>query len=226
MRRRKIGWRLVALAAVAAVTSPVECAVPAPANQRMARRAAADILPLLDDAVGRPGIFIDAWGRRADWFHLNVGTTIDGSVDVRPLENGRVLVSVTALTRNAICWGTQQAGAGYVAAFGHNPGYLSTHLETAASLGDALHKYVFSAPADAPLPPNGAIGSEGYPIESMSAVVNCSGVLRAGSGYPEGTPGKAHVTQEGWFTAGRTGHCPAGDCWPAEVVNFWPVIAR
>lgn len=174
---------------------------------------------------GDRNLSIDAWGKRAQFFGLNVGTTIDGSVTVRRLVDGKAQVTVHALTRNAICWGSQWDGAAYQPAFGYTPRQIKDNGRP-ASLGDALHKIVFTmASPESPLPPPGELGSEDYPVETWSAVVSCSGLLRAGSGYPDETPGKAHVTQQG-LVKRYPGFCPAGDCWPAEVVNFWPTIMR
>jgi hypothetical protein len=62
-----------------------------------------------------------------------------------------------------------------------------------------------------------------YPYERLAAVINCSGELRYGSGFPDGTPGRAHTTQEGLLTTGVPSGCPAVDCFPTERIDFNPV---
>ena len=172
-------------------------------------------------------VAFDAFGKRAEAFGLDLGTTFAGSVMVRELADGAAHVSVVLHTRNALCWGGQwdETLEGYLDAFGYNATGVSQG--NPAALGDGLTKLEFTMPsADAPLPNYAQlmyIGHPDYPLLSAHAEITCKGLLRAGSGYPEGTPGAAHVTQvllaRQWY---RQGLCPAGDCWPAEVVSFRP----
>jgi hypothetical protein len=166
-------------------------------------------------------LYFDVYGKRADSLGLNLGTTVEGGVTVRKTAEGRAHVSVSVFTRNALCWGIQADGGPYDPAFGYSPDLVAAG--SPASLGDGLYKLQFiMASPDTPLPPASELGTEDYPVIGNSVVINCSGQLRFGSGFPNGTPGKAHVTQKGMFASGFPGHCPAGDCWPAEMVKFWP----
>ena len=96
-----------------------------------------------------------------------------------------------------------------------------------ASLGDGFLSVDFTMPSpEYPLPRFGWIGSTSHPeyvLESGMTVINCCGLLRAGSGHPEGRPGRAHTTQKGLYVSGPADHCPAGDCWPVEKIDFKPV---
>jgi hypothetical protein len=166
-------------------------------------------------------LYFDVYGKRAEALGLNLGTSVEGGVTVRKMVDGRAYVSVSVFTRNALCWGTQAVGEKQEPAFGYSPGNVDNG--SPASLGDGLFQLQFTmASPDMPLPPASELGTEDYPIIGLSAVINCSGQLRSGSGFPDGTPGNAHVTQKGMLANGFPGHCPALDCWPAEFVRFWP----
>ena len=72
-------------------------------------------------------------------------------------------------------------------------------------------------------------GDPVYPRLRLSAVVNCRGALRPGSGYPDGTPGAARTTQVGLFATGTPGGCPHerdANCYPSERIDWWPVGPR
>lgn len=167
-------------------------------------------------------LYFDVFGKRAESLGLNLGTTIEGRVMVRGLTDGRAQVSVLVQTRNAVCWGLQGDGEGvYMPAFGFPPSQV---LQRGASVGDGLMTMAFTMSSpESPLPPVDQIGSPDYPLESIHSVINCSGVLRFGSGFPNGTPGRAHTNQRGLFATGVPSGCPASDCWPAERVDFQPV---
>lgn len=183
------------------------------------------------DALPNRCVAFDAFGKRAEAWGLDLGTTFAGSVMVRELADGTAHVSVVLRTKNALCWGGQwdEVLGRYVDAFGYNAMLVSAG--NPASLGDGLTKLEFTMPSpDAPLPNYGQlmyIGDPDYPLLSANTEISCKGVLRIGSGYPDGTPGAAHIAQvmllQQWY---KRELCPAGDCWPTEVVNFWPTGAR
>ena len=166
-------------------------------------------------------VSFDAFGERAAYFGLDTGTEFAGSVKVRELADGTAHVTVLLHTKNAICWGGQSG----VAAFGYSP-LLVYRDKKPAALGSGLTKLEFTMPSvDTALPEFFQLMSDldpDYHPLSVTTELNCTGALRAGSGYAEGTPGAAHVTQV-WLNRLL---CPAGDCWPAEVVNFRATGAR
>jgi hypothetical protein len=176
-------------------------------------------------------VAFDAFGKRAEYFGFDLGTSFAGNVKVRELPDGTAHVSVLLRTTNALCWGGQwdDSLGRYVDAFGYNGTLVSEG--NPPSLGDGLTKLEFTMPSpDAPLPNYRQlmyIGDPDYPLLSASAEISCKGVLRSGSGYPDGTPGAAHIAQvfllQQWY---KQELCPAGDCWPAEVVNFRATGAR
>jgi hypothetical protein len=162
----------------------------------------------------------DVWGKLAIYRGLDLGTEVDGRITVRPLADGRAYVTIMTKTKNAICWGGQGDGTGYITgiylhAFGYTPPQIVNGAE--ASLGDGMTIEEFIMPS-----PDSSL-YDMYPYERVSTVINCSGQLRYGSGYPDGTPGRAHTTQEGLYSTGVPSGCPAGDCWPTERVDFFPV---
>jgi hypothetical protein len=134
---------------------------------------------------------------------------------VQPLKDGTERVIVEAHTRIAICWGFN---VNNVPAFGFSPVSVANHLGP-ASLGDTNWRIVF-APQ-----PAGHFNPIGAPFEQFMASVTCDGVLRAGSGYADGTPGFAQTRQTGVANTGVSTGCPPekdGDCFPAEKVQFKP----
>ena len=182
------------------------------------------------DASPNRCVNFDAFGKRAAANTLKLGTEFAGSVKVRELADGTAHVTVVLHTTNAICWGSQWDDSlpgpnKYVAAFGYSP-LLVYRDKKPAALGSGLTKLEFTMPSvDTALPEFFQLMSDldpDYHPLSVTTELNCTGALRAGSGYAEGTPGAAHVTQV-WLNRLL---CPAGDCWPAEVVKFWPTGAR
>jgi len=162
----------------------------------------------------------DVFGTQASLFNLDVGTSFTGSVVIRDLHNGTEQVTVDLHTSNGICWGTTPAGP----AFGHEPGEI--FLGARASLGDAYTKLVFTQPTGSSLPSFFTIFA-GPPIVSLvlQTVITCHGELRAGSGFPEGSPGLARTTQMGIGKTGVPSGCPPerdGNCFPAEKIEFKP----
>jgi hypothetical protein len=162
----------------------------------------------------------DDYGKLAEYYSgLNLGTTVEGSVTVRPLKDGGAQVSVLIHTGNALCFGYQGDFQGnYPLAFGYEPQEVGGQI--AASLGEGTLAYEYTMPSpDSPL-----VGD--YPTKSLIAVVDCNGQLRYGSGFPDGTPGRAHTAQKGVFATGVPSGCPPetnANCWPTEIIRFWPV---
>lgn len=174
------------------------------------------VQPWVDPLTSGSGNFltIDIYGKRNSFLSLNAGTTIKGKVTVQNLGDGTQRVTVNIHTKNAVCWGFNSAGA---QAFGYTP--LQVQGGATASLGDAMSRIVFS-----PQP----VGPPTYNfnfIDTFHATIMCDGVLRAGSGYPDGTEGFAQTTQTGLFNTGVPAGCPPeqdGNCFPAEKIQFKP----
>ena len=170
--------------------------------------------PWFDPANGN-ALFIDAHGKRNAALNLNLGTTIDGRVTVADLGDGTQRVTVHFQTRNAICWGFNGNGQ---PAFGYSPFAVQSNFGPAA-LGTSITRIVYEPQ------PVGSIDIN-WPTETYMGVVSCQGLLRAGSGYPQGTEGLAHTTQIGVLGTGVPGGCPPeqdGSCFPAEKVQFKPI---
>ncbi len=171
-------------------------------------------------------LLYDAFGKRAGAFGLDVGTTFEGRVTVRPLASGKAHVSVVLHTKSALCWGFQGAPSLATLAFGYRP--LDVFNGAPAALGDGLTKFEFLMPSpDSPLPNYFTqLGGDDYPLKSIVTSVSCAGVLHAPSGYEEGTPGMARTTQTGLYATGVPDGCPPeqdASCFPAEVVDFHPI---
>src|SRR5215207_218828 len=156
---------------------------------------------------------IDTFGKVNATLSLNLGTSVTGQVMVRDLGDGTQQVTVIIHTKDAICWGFNGSNQ---PAFGYNPVDVLNGVGPAA-LGQATTRLVFEPQPVGPI----SLGD----LESLVATVTCNGVLRAGSGYPAGTPGIAHTTQVGLGGTGVPSGCPPevdANCFPAEKVVFKP----
>jgi len=175
-------------------------------------------------AVDNVTVCLDSVGGRMEYFGLESDTTVDGSVMIRALPDGRAYVTIFLQTANAVCW----AYDGPVV-FGATPRqvYQNPSLyEPLLSLGSGMFRWEFTMPSvDTPLPPLWMLWSEEYPIESFVTEFHCRGEMAPPSGYPTGTRGMAQVTQRGLYSAGMPTGCPAGDCWPVELA-FYKATAK
>lgn len=166
------------------------------------------------DPVTGNYLVIDAYGKRNAFFGLNLGTTVDGNVRVTQLNDGTQRVAVLLQTRNALCYGFNGNNE---PAFGYRAAAVISGFGPAAT-GSALTRLVY-APQ-----PAGPVNFD-WPLDTQFTTLSCDGLLRAGSGYPEGTAGFAQTTQTGLFSTGAPGGCPLekdADCFPAEKVQFKP----
>jgi len=158
---------------------------------------------------------IDAYGKRNAALGLNVGTTVSGRVTVMDLGDGTQRVTVHFQTRDAICWGLN---GNFQPAFGYSPAAVLGNLGPAA-LGTTITRIVFEPQ------PVGPINLD-WPLETYMGIVSCQGLLRAGSGFPNGTEGFAHTTQVGVYGTGVPGGCPPeqdASCFPTERIQFKPL---
>ncbi len=145
----------------------------------------------------------------------SLGTTADGTVVERPLDDGTAEVTVLVHTTNAFV---------YVTDFNLNPLFGSTPTDVAtgsqAGVGRCLLHVVFinSAPG-APLPDLLQAFSTAGRIRFVAMNSTATGPLNANFGVPTGTPGFFQMTQTGGLQSHGKGG-PRGDFFPAEHINL------
>lgn len=186
-------------------------------------------------------ISVDYAGLENKKYNLQLGTTMDGNVIERPLNDGRAEVTVQLHTKNANTWaikfdpnkpfdaydlGTYQFLTADLL-FGHRPIDIGPGKE--AALGDSYLKLVFinTAPG-APLPDFVQIAfghpDAGQELKSLEFTAQASGTLREAFGVTDGTPGSANVIQTGLFMTGFKG--AVSDGFPAERIGLKVVGER
>jgi len=183
------------------------------------------------DPAAFTGLAFDAFGKRAEGYGLDLGTTVEGTITVRALADGRGLAKVVVHTHSGICWASQydENWENFVRTFGWSPSLVAGGAT--ASLGEGTTQLEFTMPSpDSPLPAYWDIDYvEGYSMQSLRTTINCSGELRVGAGYPDGTPGAARTTQVILFTTGVPGGCPPEtdeNCAPTEFIKWWATGAH
>ncbi len=148
------------------------------------------------------------------------GTTMDGSVLERPLDDGRAEVSVVLHTHNALAWVADNND------FTSGP-LLFGHRVCAAlggadfGLADSQLQVVFLNPRPgAPLPDLMELFVARFPdMLSISFRASGTGLLRDAFGVEDGTPGRVNIAQTG--TLNLSGwHGATGDGFPAELINL------
>lgn len=176
---------------------------------------------------------VDCWGLANKWIEkqsdISLGTEIEGTIHERPLPDGRAEVTVLLHTRNALVWVAELAPDippwGELL-FGHFPEEILAGA--APALGESLFKWVFinEAPG-APLPDLLAEVLVGPTVETLmiSIEAQADGPLSEASGVPEGTPGRAQITQIGRFSAPGLDATLTSGKWPAEHINL-QVVGR
>jgi hypothetical protein len=170
------------------------------------------------DPVNNNILRLDAYGKLNTFFNLGLPTTIFGKVTARDLGDGTEQVTVALHARNVFCQGSNLSTAPATPTFGYSPPQVVAGVGP-AGVGDVFYRFVY-APQ-----PAGQFDAGGE-LEFFFGTATCQGVLRAGSGYPEGTPGFAQTTQTGLLATGVPGGCPPehdANCFPAEKVQFKPV---
>lgn len=173
---------------------------------------------------------VDFTGLANKWIEesggMSLGTETEGKVIERPLPDGRAEVTVLLHTKNALTWVMEPwAGdpyGGYLV-FGY---YAQDVLDGAdPALGESFLKWVFinEAPGD-PLPDLLAEIVVGPTVETimLSQEASADGALREAFGVPDGTPGRAQLTQIGLFPPGKGA---TADGYPAEHINL-KVVGR
>jgi hypothetical protein len=160
-------------------------------------------------------IRFDTYGKLNSLYNFNLNTTVTGKYTVRILTDGTQQVSVNIQTRNALCYGFNVNNE---ILFGYSRLELLNGLGPAA-LGSGTTRLEYAPQPSGSFNPNGE-------LETIFTTIKCDGLLRAPSGFPEGTPGFAQTTQTGLFNTGVPTGCPLegdADCFPAEKVQFKPV---
>ena len=156
---------------------------------------------------------IDLYGKWNSFFGLGLPTVVSGKVTARDVGGGNEQVTIILHVRNAFCLGLN---GDFQPALGYRPTDVIDGVGPAAT-GDATAKFVMRpAPAGQF---NFSLAQD--KVERYFTTINCSGLLRAGSGYPEGTPGFGHTTQVAFIGTG----CPIvidGFCVPEERIQFRP----
>ena len=153
----------------------------------------------------------DTFGKLNGTFNLGLGTTVSGSVTLREIGDGMQQVVIHVHTTNGLCWGVN---ANNEPAFGYRPADVLNSAGPAA-VGSTTWRITQYPQPVGPI--------RFWPIQSIIGNLSCDGVLRAGSGYLEGTLGFARTTQTGLGMTGVPGGCPPGgdaDCFPADKVQF------
>jgi hypothetical protein len=174
-----------------------------------------DALSLSVDYAG----LADRWIMNASGGAMTFGTTFAGTVRERALYDGRAEVQVVLHTRNALTWGVDGFDFTGPLVFGYRaPDVLNDGAVPA--LGSSMMKFTFvnTAPG-APLPDLMQVvfaPEEGQELVSVRFSSQAAGDLREGSGYADGTPGKAIVSETGLFMTGF--HGAVGDGFPAENI--------
>lgn len=162
---------------------------------------------------------IDAYGKMNSLHNLNAGTSIKGKVSIQSAGEGMQKVTIHLHARNAVCWGYDQATNAML--FGYSP--LEPNgvnlLRASPATGDAMLLF-----ESYPVPTSSPIDYPNLVFSSVNATIMCNGVLRASSGYAEGTEGFAQTTQVGRFDLGTPSGCAGnqGNCYTAEKVQFKP----
>jgi len=165
----------------------------------------------------------DRWIQEESGGAMSFGTSFAGTVRERSLADGRAEVQVVLHTSNALTWAVDGFDFTGTLLFGYRaPDLLSDGMDPA--LGSSMMKFTFinTAPG-APMPDLMQLvfaPEEGQELVSVVFEAVAAGDLREASGYADGTPGRAVVSETGLFMSGF--HGAVGDGFPAENI----VLAR
>ena len=156
----------------------------------------------------------------------SLGTTYDGSITERVLNDGRAEVTITLRTQNALAFAQPCEGFPFSPLlFGAVPVEILAGAEP--SVGNSFLSFTYIAPAGHPLPElvQVFIAEPPYELVKVAFHAQAIGLLRAASGFGEGTIGRLYIQQVGRVTPGllnREGQYP-GDVYPVENVTIGPV---
>jgi hypothetical protein len=149
----------------------------------------------------------------------SLGTTTDGTITERLLPDGRAEVTVLLQTGNALTWVAEDFGTGALL-FGHRATVVLAGAD--AALGESFLHLVFINPGPGvPLPDLLQLfftPSPGQELKFISFHSQSIGTFRAASGIPDGSKGRAIVTQTGLFMTKFKG--ATADAFPAERIQL------
>jgi|ERR1051326_4648179 hypothetical protein len=175
-------------------------------------------------------------------YGIKLGTTVSGSVQERPLADGRALVTVDLHTENAMGWAIQDPTD-----FNADPLVFGARVLDVANgktpaLGHSHFHAVFvnTAPA-AKLPDlvcvNAAFCGQlqpcpaGFELDLLSHQASITGLLHSPVlpdpvSWTEGTPGRLDITQSGLLqVSGQNGgKGPLSDAFPVESIALQPIV--
>lgn len=152
------------------------------------------------------------------------GTTMSGTVDERPLPDGRAEVSVVLQTRNALAWASSAANdfPGPIL-FGHLLSEVLAGAEPVLGSCTLQVRFINTAPG-APLPDLIQllfVPEASQALEFLAFSAEARGGLRAAFGVPEGTAGVLQTRQSGLVKVAGIANSNsrvARDAFPAEKV--------
>jgi hypothetical protein len=156
----------------------------------------------------------------------SLGTTYDGSITERLLNDGRAEVTITLRTENALAF--VQPCEGFPASpilFGALPADILAGATPA--VGSSFFSITYLAPPGYPFPEPVQlfIAEPPYELVKIAFHGDATGPFQAASGFGEGTLGRLRIQQVGRVTPGllnREGDYP-GDFFPVENVTLRPI---
>ncbi len=144
----------------------------------------------------------DSYLRTASGGKISLGSTVEGSVTERPLKDGRAEIHVIVRATNILIYA---AGPEFLAGdplfFGATVGEILAGASPAVGTSFYEYKFITSAPG-LPLPDLVKIAyfpDPGQEQIQLNFHAEADGLLRAASGFPEGTPGRLAVHQVAIF---------------------------
>ncbi len=177
---------------------------------------------------------IDYAGVASRWlqsqYGTSVGTTFNGYVKERPLDNETTEVTVVLQTRNALVWILAEQGDPDIIppVMGYTPPEVASG--SPAALGDCTLqvRFINAGEPGSPLPDlESPAAAQATSFIAISAQAH--GPLRAAFGLPEGTPAFAQTRQTGLFGVSTIANLKsrvALDAFPAEKIIIQPVGRR
>jgi hypothetical protein len=161
--------------------------------------------------------------------HIDLRTTVNGTVTERPLADGSALVTVDVHTTNALGWAMNWDPNGPDTQFNSAPllfgaRVLDVAVGKAPALGDShlTWQFVNSAPG-APIPDLVvAIHTGSVATELLSIQASITGQLHAPE-FTEGAAGRLGITEIGPIQAHNSNAGPLSDGYPVEAIDLTPL---
>jgi hypothetical protein len=155
----------------------------------------------------------------------DLGTTVEGSVTERSLNDGRILVHVRLHTKNALTFGMRITNAPF-GDFATDPLIFGARAQDVLAgatpgIGDCNAHFAWIQSPGALVDYNHAAdpgGDPNFEFVTLSFHAHAQGPLTALAGYgPDGTPGRLFISQTGIFHTSFQG--ATADAFPAEIVE-------